>query len=163
MANGACHKIRRPADRRYDFFVSSKKINLYSTRLYKKNWYERGDLNPYRLPYWILSPARLPVPPLSRVTNLFIKHFLSNIISYYLFFLFFFRKIPLQKYDNIYPRIFFDDRSANFSWVSIENGPTDWWWRLERHSRATWVCYRYPSRCIFSQKRIFVTASKYCF
>jgi hypothetical protein len=27
---------------------------------------ERGDLNPYGLTRWILSPVRLPVPPLSR-------------------------------------------------------------------------------------------------
>ena len=26
---------------------------------------ERGDLNPHGFPHWILSPARLPVPPLS--------------------------------------------------------------------------------------------------
>ena len=26
---------------------------------------ERGDLNPYGLTRWILSPVRLPVPPLS--------------------------------------------------------------------------------------------------
>ena len=29
-------------------------------------WCERGESNPYRLPYWILNPARLPVPPLSQ-------------------------------------------------------------------------------------------------
>ena len=28
-------------------------------------WCERGELNPHGLPLWILSPARLPVPPLS--------------------------------------------------------------------------------------------------
>src|SRR3989449_2273934 len=28
-------------------------------------WCERGELNPHGLPHWILSPARLPVPPLS--------------------------------------------------------------------------------------------------
>src|SRR6476619_847453 len=27
---------------------------------------ERGESNPYALRHWILSPARLPVPPLSR-------------------------------------------------------------------------------------------------
>jgi hypothetical protein len=27
---------------------------------------ERGDLNPYGLTRWILSPVRLPIPPLSR-------------------------------------------------------------------------------------------------
>ena len=32
-------------------------------------WCERGDSNPYRFPYWILSPARLPVPPLSQQVN----------------------------------------------------------------------------------------------
>ena len=26
---------------------------------------ERGELNPYGIAHWILSPARLPVPPLS--------------------------------------------------------------------------------------------------
>ena len=30
-----------------------------------KGWCERGDLNSYPLRDWILSPARLPVPPLS--------------------------------------------------------------------------------------------------
>jgi hypothetical protein len=29
------------------------------------SWCERGELNPQGLPHWILSPARLPVPPLS--------------------------------------------------------------------------------------------------
>src|SRR5690606_29603159 len=29
-------------------------------------WCERGDSNSHGLPHWILSPARLPVPPLSR-------------------------------------------------------------------------------------------------
>ena len=29
------------------------------------SWCERGDLNPYPLRDWILSPARLPIPPLS--------------------------------------------------------------------------------------------------
>ena len=28
-------------------------------------WCERGELNPHGLPHWILSPARLPVPPRS--------------------------------------------------------------------------------------------------
>ena len=28
-------------------------------------WCERGELNPHGLPLWILSPARLPIPPLS--------------------------------------------------------------------------------------------------
>ena len=27
---------------------------------------ERGDLNPHGFPHWILSPARLPIPPLSQ-------------------------------------------------------------------------------------------------
>ena len=29
-------------------------------------WCERGDSNSHGLPHWILSPARLPIPPLSR-------------------------------------------------------------------------------------------------
>src|SRR5262245_19318276 len=29
-------------------------------------WCERGELNPHGLPLWILSPARLPIPPLSQ-------------------------------------------------------------------------------------------------
>src|SRR6185503_4124509 len=29
-------------------------------------WCERGELNPHELPHGILSPARLPIPPLSR-------------------------------------------------------------------------------------------------
>ena len=28
---------------------------------------ERRDLNPHGFPHWILSPARLPIPPLSQV------------------------------------------------------------------------------------------------
>ncbi len=28
---------------------------------------ERGDLNPHTVKCWILSPVRLPVPPLSRL------------------------------------------------------------------------------------------------
>src|SRR5690606_5805044 len=28
-------------------------------------WCERGDSNSHGLPHWILSPARLPIPPLS--------------------------------------------------------------------------------------------------
>ncbi len=28
-------------------------------------WCERGELNPQGFPHWILSPARLPIPPLS--------------------------------------------------------------------------------------------------
>ena len=34
-------------------------------RLFGRNWCERGELNPHPLRDWILSPARLPVPPLS--------------------------------------------------------------------------------------------------
>ncbi len=30
-------------------------------------WCERGELNPYGFLHWILSPARLPVPPLSHI------------------------------------------------------------------------------------------------
>ena len=30
-----------------------------------ESWCERGELNPYPLRDWILSPARLPIPPLS--------------------------------------------------------------------------------------------------
>src|SRR5262245_4487310 len=29
-------------------------------------WCERGELNPHGFPLWILSPARLPIPPLSQ-------------------------------------------------------------------------------------------------
>ena len=32
-------------------------------------WCERGDLNPHGFPRWILSPVRLPIPPLSRVLH----------------------------------------------------------------------------------------------
>ena len=32
----------------------------------RMKWCERGELNPHELPHGILSPARLPVPPLSR-------------------------------------------------------------------------------------------------
>ncbi len=32
-------------------------------------WCERRDLNPHRSPHWILSPARLPISPLSLVTR----------------------------------------------------------------------------------------------
>jgi hypothetical protein len=31
-----------------------------------ETWCERGELNPYPLRDWILSPARLPIPPLSQ-------------------------------------------------------------------------------------------------
>ena len=31
----------------------------------KHRWYERGDLNPQGVSRWILSPVRLPIPPLS--------------------------------------------------------------------------------------------------
>src|SRR5256885_8100105 len=33
----------------------------------KENWCERRDSNSHGFPHWILSPARLPVPPLSPV------------------------------------------------------------------------------------------------
>src|SRR5207249_2659643 len=33
-------------------------------------WCERGELNPHPLRDWILSPARLPVPPLSHTEDL---------------------------------------------------------------------------------------------
>src|SRR6267378_7621094 len=33
---------------------------------YRAIWCERGELNPHELPHGILSPARLPIPPLSR-------------------------------------------------------------------------------------------------
>ena len=45
-------------------------------------WCERGELNPHGVTHWILSPARLPVPPLSHVIN--IKGFkgtLSNLVT----------------------------------------------------------------------------------
>src|SRR5213076_2216115 len=32
-----------------------------------ENWCERRDSNSHGFPHWILSPARLPVPPLSPV------------------------------------------------------------------------------------------------
>src|SRR5262245_66582345 len=32
-------------------------------------WCERRDSNSHGLPHWILSPARLPVPPLSHATQ----------------------------------------------------------------------------------------------
>ena len=35
----------------------------------KSLWCERRDLNPHRSPHWILSPARLPISPLSLVTR----------------------------------------------------------------------------------------------
>ena len=34
-----------------------------------ESWCERGELNPYPLRDWILSPARLPIPPLSHRTG----------------------------------------------------------------------------------------------
>ena len=32
-------------------------------------WCERGESNPHTLGYWILNPARLPIPPLSQVVG----------------------------------------------------------------------------------------------
>src|SRR5262245_47605009 len=40
----------------------------------KGGWCERGELNPHGLPHWILSPARLPVPPLSRASDSRLYH-----------------------------------------------------------------------------------------
>ena len=34
-----------------------------------QSWCERGDSNPHGLPHWHLKPARLPVPPLSRLST----------------------------------------------------------------------------------------------
>ncbi|VBB45474.1 hypothetical protein TRIP_B350425 [uncultured Desulfatiglans sp.] len=36
-------------------------------------WCERGDSNPYGISHWILSPARLPVPPLSRLRRILVS------------------------------------------------------------------------------------------
>ena len=36
-----------------------------AARVQQVGWCERGELNPHGLPLWILSPARLPIPPLS--------------------------------------------------------------------------------------------------
>ena len=36
-------------------------------------WCERGELNPHPLRDWILSPARLPIPPLSQLSVLEFK------------------------------------------------------------------------------------------
>ena len=35
----------------------------------ERSWCERGDSNPHGLPHWHLKPARLPVPPLSRLSQ----------------------------------------------------------------------------------------------
>ena len=46
--------------------------------------YERRDSNSHRLPYWNLNPARLPIPPLSRVDNSEISsHCASQIYQYH--------------------------------------------------------------------------------
>ena len=37
--------------------------------LARQEWCERGELNPHPLRDWILSPARLPVPPLSQKSD----------------------------------------------------------------------------------------------
>ena len=38
-----------------------------SVRRLARSWCERGDSNPHGLPHWHLKPARLPIPPLSRL------------------------------------------------------------------------------------------------
>jgi hypothetical protein len=38
-----------------------------------QTWCERRDSNPHGLPHWNLNPARLPVPPLSRIKRLHTK------------------------------------------------------------------------------------------
>ena len=40
------------------------------------DWCERGDLNPHGFPRWILSPVRLPIPPLSRAHSMEFKPYL---------------------------------------------------------------------------------------
>ena len=42
------------------------------------DWCERGDLNPHGFPRWILSPVRLPIPPLSRAHSMEFKPYLLS-------------------------------------------------------------------------------------
>src|SRR3989304_7985074 len=48
--------------------INFGKYKGYKT-LSNTQWCERGELNPHGVPHWILSPARLPVPPLSPITR----------------------------------------------------------------------------------------------
>ena len=52
--------------------VYSLDLSPYPTIGFKLLWCERGDLNPYSKCYWILNPARLPVPPLSHIESIVI-------------------------------------------------------------------------------------------
>ena len=48
--------------------VTDRKVcGVSSQRRRVRCWCERGDSNPHGLPHWHLKPARLPIPPLSRL------------------------------------------------------------------------------------------------
>jgi hypothetical protein len=65
--------IRLGSAIRWDCCTSSQSLtSLYSTPLQRKLLCEGGELNPHALRHWILSPARLPVPPPSLIITVII-------------------------------------------------------------------------------------------